>query len=96
MIKIKQHDVEIILKEIAEQSEKRIINLGIPVLVTYHAFVVNNRLMESRISVNRIDVQNYTPVVFNNKKAIIKILKGKRTVYDESVENALNYTICYC
>ena len=93
MISINQHKVELALKEIAEQTEKRIINEGIPALVTYHAYVINDRLRESRISVNRTDIQNHIPVNFDNKREIIQIMKGTSTVDKVSVEHALNFVL---
>ena len=95
MIIIKQYDVELILKEIAEQTEKRLINEGVPVLVTYHTHVVNNRIRESRITVNRTDIKTCTPVSFENIREVVKIAKGKTTVDELSVEHALNYVLWY-
>lgn len=93
MISINQHKVELVLKEIAEQTEKRLINEGIPVLVTYHAYLVNDRIRESRISVNRTDIQNHIPVNFDNKREIIQIMKGTSTVDKVSVEHVLNFVL---
>lgn len=95
MIGIKQYDIEIILREVAEQTEKRLINEGVPVLVTYHAYVVNDRIRESRISVNRTDIKTYTPVSFENIREVVKIAKGKTTVDEVSAEHALNYVLWY-
>lgn len=95
MLLIQQHQVEQILRQIAVTTEVTIIELGIPVIVTYHAFVRKNKLHKARITITQTDIPTPLPKDYFVDTDILDIMRNISTIDTVSNKTAYDYVLWY-